>query len=58
MRKQIADIIRGYFDFTRKHRFFGLLVSLVVAAACAGAVYLIIANFPRYIPCITGGCVG
>lgn len=56
MRKTIACIVRAYWDFIRKHPLLSLPVSLIMLAACAGALYLIIVNFPRYMPCLTASC--
>jgi hypothetical protein len=58
IRKYLAAFLQSCFDFSRQHRFLGFLAALVLGASCAGALYLIIQEFPTLIalPCFTGGC--
>ena len=57
MRKAIASILSAWWTFIQAHRFLGLLTTLAFAAACAGALYLIIAQLPTLMamPCLHGG---
>ncbi|MHB0994858.1 MAG: hypothetical protein ACYC2I_00665 [Elusimicrobiales bacterium] len=44
-------------EFRHKHPAISIILSLLVTAACVGGIYLIIVNFPRFIPCFSGdGC--
>lgn len=44
-------------EFRHRHPAISIFLSLLVMAACAGGIYLIIVNFPRFIPCFSGsGC--
>ena len=56
MRKNIAQLLQIYWEFIQRHPMIGLVLSLAILAACAGALYLLAVNFPSYIPCLTGAC--
>ncbi len=56
MRKNIAQLLQIYWEFIKRHPLIGLVLSLAIFAASAGALYLIVVNFPSYIPCLTGAC--
>lgn len=58
MLKVIARILQIYLDFIKRHPAISLVLSLLVAAACVGAIYLILVNMPPWLvlPCFTGGC--
>lgn len=60
IRKTIAAALTVYLEFIRKHPFISMILSLVMAAACAGGIYLIFKQFPTFLllPCFRGGCAG
>ncbi len=47
MREFLSAFHAAYKDFVRKRRLLSMLVSLLLAAACAGAVYLAYAQLSR-----------
>jgi hypothetical protein len=56
-RETILAAMNSCIEFRHKHPALSILLSLLVTAACAGGLYLIIVNFPRFIPCFSGsGC--
>lgn len=58
IRKAIAAALTAYWDLVRKHPFINIALSLVLIAACAGAIYLLLQQFPSLmqLPCFKGGC--
>jgi hypothetical protein len=58
MRKFIASVLASYWAFIQKHPVISIFTSVLMMAACAGAIYLILVQFPTFIslPCFTGGC--
>ncbi len=59
-RKALAAALKAYWDFIQKHPLISMVLSLVLAAACAGGIYLIWQQFPSLLrlPCFRGGCPG
>lgn len=56
-RETFLATINSVQEFRHKHPVLSITLSLLVTAACAGGLYLIIVNFPRFIPCFSGaGC--
>jgi hypothetical protein len=44
-------------EFRHKHPVISVTLSLLMLAACAGAIYLIIVKIPSIVPCFTvNGC--
>ncbi len=58
IRKFIAGILQIYWDFIQRRPRISILFSLILIAACAGAIYLLIVNFPSFMPCLHGACAG
>lgn len=58
IKKTIARLLQIYWDFIQRHPLISLVFSLVIVAACLGAIYLLLINLPPYLslPCFTGGC--
>ncbi len=48
MRKLFASIFPGYWEFMHKRPLTSVFVSLALAAACAGVVYLVLAQYRSY----------
>lgn len=56
-RETILAAMDSLTEFRHKHPVISIILSLLVTAACVGGIYLIIVNFPRFIPCFSGdGC--
>lgn len=58
MIRAIARVLKSYIDFAKLHPVTGFIFSLLLAAGCAGAIYLMFANIRPWLilPCFTGAC--
>jgi hypothetical protein len=58
IRKAIAAVLTSYWEFIQKHPLLSMVLSLIMAAACAAGIYLIFRQFPTFLqlPCFRGGC--
>ncbi len=53
----IVAAINSAFEFRHRHPVISIALSLLMVAACAGAIYLIIIKIPSIVPCFTvNGC--
>lgn len=60
-RKSLAAALTAGWEFVRAHPRLSLVLSVLMAAACAGGIYLILQQLPPdpfRLPCFTGGCGG
>ncbi len=57
-REEMQAMVTSLFEFRHKHPVISIFLSVLVTAACAGALYLMFANFPSFVPCFSGGCEG
>ncbi|MDO8803185.1 MAG: hypothetical protein Q7R35_02030 [Elusimicrobiota bacterium] len=55
-RETILATLTSCWEFRRKHPAISITLSVLVAAACAGGIYLLIKSPFLRLSCFTGGC--